>query len=298
MDELKKINKNEKVRVVTANELITSEDLTGLSLNARKLFYIAVAQCRKEDSEFYEYETTPTELSEMWGIDRSNIYREARKITDELMKILIHKEHGKSFETCHVFDTCKYDDESILKFKLHKEMTNLLLGLTRDFSKPLVWDFMKMRSPYSMAIWHLMQKEMHSFKPMMSAPIVFDITLEELRKVTGTEDKFKSLSEFKRFVLDKALKEIKKNCYVDISYENLKHSRTVVGFRFTAENMMGTIKLEEMPYRLQKKARRAQLTNKKANGMITPEELKELNDLNLELQQITIEDVTNNYPMD
>ena len=297
MNKSKKIDKRESLRVVTSNEFISAKALCGLSLNARKLLYIAISQCQKDDTEFYEYATTPQELAEIWGIDRSNVYRAADAITDELMKLFLRwgSDTEKRFKKRHVFETCDYDDTSKVVFKLHPDMTDLLLGLKRDFSKPLVWDFMKMRSPYSMAIWHLMQREMKSFKPMTTKPISFDLTLEELRMATGTESKLKGLSEFKRFVLDKALKEIREKCFVSITYENIKQGKVVTGFWFTAESVFGTFDTDNMPYRMQKHLRKAQLINKKFEGNITELEEQELKGLEADLSQITLEDVAGGY---
>ena len=278
MSKSKKIDKRESLRVVTSNEFISIRGLSRLSLNARKLLYIAISQCKKDDAEFYEYQTTPKELAEIWGVDRSNVYRTADEITDELMKLFLRwgSDAEKRFKKRHVFETCDYDDNSTLVFKLHSDMTEMLLGLKKDFSKPLVWDFMKMRSPYSMAIWHLMQREMKSFKPMTTKPISFDLTLEELRRVTGTESKLKGLSEFKRFVLDKALKEIKEKCFVNITYENIKKGKVVTGFWFTAESVFGTFDMDGMPYRMKKHLRKAQLVCKKSEGSITKQEEQEI----------------------
>jgi plasmid replication initiation protein len=252
---------------------------------------VAVSQCRQNDKEFYQYETTPAELAEMWGVTKQAVYKIAKQTCKELMGIVITIPQGaKGFKMRHLFEKCDYDDDAVLTFKLHSEMTDLLLGLKRDFSKPLVWDFMKMRSPYSMALWHYFQKEMHSFKPMMSSPIVFDVTLEELRRVTGCEDKLKQIGEFKKRVLDKALVEIQKNCCVRISYDNLKKGRKVVGFRFTAENVWGTVTPDNMSHQMQKRMRKADLVRREAEGTITPEEYDELQELILELDQMTIED--------
>jgi plasmid replication initiation protein len=296
MDEVKEVDKRESIRVITSNDLIKAEGIAKLSLNARKLFYIAVSQCKRSDKEFYTYEISPTELAEMWGVNRQDVYMTAKKTCIELMTLLLDlSKKEKGFKLRHLFELCDYDDNKMLMFKLHADMTDLLLGLNGGFSKPLLWDFMRMRSRYSIAIWHLMQKEMRSFKPMMSAPIMFDLTLDDLRKVTGTEKKLKQISEFKSRVLDKALVEIKRNCWVDIKYDNIKQGRTVVGFRFTAQNVMGTMKIEDMPYRMQKQVRKAMLVRKKADGLITPDEYDELQALILELEQITWEDYINGY---
>ncbi len=296
MEKPREIDKREELKVVTDNRVINAQDLSSLSLNARKLFYVAVSQCRQPDKEFFEFETTPAELAEMWEIDRSNVYREADEITTELMKIVITLRTGeKAFEKKHLFEKCQYDDDSRLTFKLHREMTELLLGVKKNFSQPQMWDFMKMRSPYSIAIWHLMQREMKSFKPMMSSPIIFDLTLEELRQVTGCEKKLKQIGQFKERVLDKAIKEIRKNCFVEIGYINLKKGRIITGFRFTAESVLGTVDMDNLTYRQKKMCRRALLVNKKSDGNITPEEMQELEELTEDLIQIHMEDIQNGY---
>ena len=86
------------------------------------------------------------------------------KAIDHNVNIIAMQKNGKNYKLRHIFEECDYS-EGRLKFKLHKEMTDLLPGNNRSFSKPLMWDFMRMRSPYSIAIWHLMQKEMNSAKP-------------------------------------------------------------------------------------------------------------------------------------
>lgn len=295
MEKTRKIDKRESLRVVTSNAVINAGDLSGLSLNARKLFYIAISQCKKEDAEFYEFETTPAELAEMWDVSASNIYHIVDGTTTELMKIVITLQTEKGFEKRHLFEKCSYEKDKVLRFQLHREMSDLLLGLKKDFSKPLVWDFMKMKSPYSMAVWHLMQREMKSFKPMLDRPIEFDLTVEELRQATGTEEKFPRMGQFKQNVLDRAIKEIKKNCLVLIRYDNIRRGKYVIGFRFTAESYWGTMDFSKMSYRDRQYARKALLVRKKVDGTITPEEKEELLDLTLELEQMTLEDVEKGY---
>ena len=293
MNEIKKVDTRESLRVVTSNALIDASDLIQLSGNARKMFYLAISQCQKDDMAFYEYEITPRELADIWGISVQEIYQIAEPMTKELMKVVLTiYEGGKTFKHRHVFDKCDYDEKKI-KFRLHTDMTDHLLGLKTNFSKPFVWDFMKMRSPFSMAIWHLMQKEMKSFKPCASQVIEYDISLEELRKVTGCTDKFAGLSEFKRFVLDKAIDEIKEKCLVRITYTNLKVGRTVTGFRFKAVSEWGYLDLENASPRKIKHLRKTELIKKSWSEQLTPAEQKELEMLEAELSQMTIEDLEN-----
>lgn len=241
MDE-KNVDVRNGVRVVTSNDFITACGLENITLKARKLLYIAISQCRMTDDEFYEYKMTVKQFSELMEIDPSNVYQEADNITDELMMGFLRVDIGskkrgsKGFKKYSLFSRCEYDENSMIYFRINRDMTKFLLDLQKNFTQPLLEDFLKMNSPYSIEIWHLMQRQMKSKRPYGNHTIEFDLYLDELRKVTGTQDKLKQLVEFKRRVLNKAIREIKDNCNVIIAYENIKEGRKVVGFHFTAKS--------------------------------------------------------------
>lgn len=232
----REINKNVNIRVVSINDFVTAPELSLLPLNSRKLLYLAISQCKKSDKEFFEYTISVKEFAEMMGIDESNVYREANNITRRLLGIVMECNlHGDGYDQYTLFSKCTYrKKEGNIKFKLNTDMTEFLLGLNKNFTQPLLDDFVHMNSPYSMAIWHLMQREMHSKKPGITQSIEFDLSLEELRQVTGTEHKLKQIGQFKERVLDKAIREIKDNCAVVVTYVNIKKGRKIVGFHFTA----------------------------------------------------------------
>lgn len=260
--ELREMDKRESLKVVSDNSLITAQGLADLSINARKLLYLTIAQCRKKDTDFYGYKITPTELAELFGITRQRVYEKADEITDELMDIQIRvgQQGKRKYTKYHLCALCRYDDDAILEIKLDKEMAELLLGIDSSFSQPRLWDFLRMRSTYSMAIWHLMQREMQSKIPGIThKAIEFDLTLDELREATGTENKFKQISEFKRYVLDKAIREIRDNLLADITYTNLKRSRKIVGFRCTAVNVFDHIDPQSLSRKERMKMRYVQL---------------------------------------
>ena len=229
------INRNENVKVVTDNEFITAVGLEELSLKARKLLYIAISQVRKVDKEFLEFTITPLEFADMMKIDVSNIYDCAEKICLELRTLGIQYRLGeKRNRIYNAFSYIEYSDQSDIIFKLNSDMADFLLQLKKNFTQPLLEDFMRMRSPYSMAIWHLFQREMRSKKPGVTDTIEFDLTLDELRQVTGTQEKLKQIVHFKTKVLDKAIHEIEDKCLVKIEYENKKEEKRIIGFHFKA----------------------------------------------------------------
>ena len=235
MKKTRELNTKESVKVVTSNSFITACGLEDLSLKGRKLLYLAISQCKKTDTEFFEYSISVKSFADMMDIDASNIYVEMDATTDELMRTFIKYRDGKSVRKYSLFSLCQYNDATI-RFKLNPDMTEFLLELKGNFSQPLLAEFVRMRSPYSMAIWHLMQREMKSQKPYADHIIEFDLSLDELREVTGTDKKLEKISNFKNRVLDKALREIDENCNVVIEYDNVKMGRKVIGFHFIAKS--------------------------------------------------------------
>lgn len=238
----KEMDTRPSVKVVTDNRFIVANGLSNLKLKERKLLYLAISQVKKNDKELYEYRISAKDFADLMGIVPDNVYREAKEICKAIRPAGITcdtSRDGKN-ETIEysLFSFIKYGEDSDIVFRLNQDMAEFLLDLKKNFTQPLLQDFLKMNSPYSMAIWHLFQREMHSRKPSCSSDdeIVFELSLEELRKVTGTEDKLNKLSHFKERILDKALREIKENCGVVVTYENITVKRAVKGFRFTAKN--------------------------------------------------------------
>lgn len=295
MSESRELDTRESVKVVTSNSFITAKGIEKLSLQAKKLLYVAASQCRKNDEDFYEYKIKVSEFAELMGIDKSNVYREAYNITGELAscKLSYLPEGAKRFKHIPVTAICEYDEDSYLRIELNKRMTDFLLQLKGNFSQPLLNDFMKMRSPYSMAIWHLMQREMKSAKPA-TRRIEFYLSLEELREVTGTQEKLPNIGMWKQRVLDKAIREIKDNCATVINYTNKKKGRTVIGFDFVAINEYGidlTDWEKENPEKaelVKKKSRKLHLLKLAKERQLTVAEDDELQALILELDQMNL----------
>lgn len=263
--EQREVDTRENVRTVTSNNFIVAHGLENMSLKARKLLYVAISQCRKDDQEFYFYEIKAKDFAKLMDIDSHAVYREAHAIGVELMGTSIEAkidEMQEEFELYHLFNTCKYK-KGVLRFKIDSQMTDFFLNLRKDFTQPLLADFLKMNSIYSMEIWHLMQREMRSAKPGATDIIQFDLSLEELREVTGTQNKLKQICQFKQRCFDKALREIYDNCGVNITYENIKEGRKVTGFRCTAVSVLH-VDTDKIPDELKKKvqAKKKKIENK------------------------------------
>lgn len=84
---------------------------------------------------------------------------------------------------------------------------------------------LRLKKDYSLDFYHLAKKHQK-----MGG---FQIGLDELFEQLGLPDSYKRIGNLKDRVIKPSLEEISANTDIDLSYENIKRGRTVVGFRFT-----------------------------------------------------------------
>ena len=293
----KKLNTTGDIKVVTDNRFIIAKGLSALSLKARKLLYATIAQSRIRDSDFYEYETTPKELAALWEMAPDHIYLDARVFCRELMEQVIEVEDTKShrWKLYHLMESASYDEDHVIRIKMHKEMVDLLLGLNKNFSQSPLWTFMRFKSSYSMALWHLFERELRFFSRQDSGGlkpgqvVEFDLSLEELRTVTGTEKKLLKANDFKKRVLDIAIREIRENLLINVTYKPIKKGRATHAYRFFA-SYITSVDPETLSLRTRMKGRRAELKRFATLRALSREEALELAAIEEELGQMTVED--------
>lgn len=287
----REIDTRDSIRVVTSNNFLKAAGLEKTSIKARKLLYVAMAQCRMDDEGFFTYRISVKEFAGLMGIDASNVYDEADKLTDELMHGFIKyiPEGRKRFKKFQLFKKCEYTGSEIV-FEMSEDMTPTMLNLKKDFTQPLLQDFMHMRSNYSIEVWHLLQREMHSRKPGTKR-MEFYVSLEELRRITGTDKQktYDKLSNFKNRILDKALREIEECCGVQITYTNHKQGRNIIGFDFVATYLGIDLTDYEPPQKYIDRARRFNLQQEAKRRKLTPEEQAEYDTLCAHAEQIELD---------
>ena len=66
----------------------------------------------------------------------------------------------------------------------------------------------------------------------------FTMSLDDYRKELGTPKSYARINNLKDNAVDAPIKEINENTDINISYENIKRGRQVVGCRFTVKNKL------------------------------------------------------------
>lgn len=271
----REIDTRDSVQVVTSNNLLRTAGLENITLKAKKLLLLAIAQCRMNDKEFYEYDIPAKDFAALMGIEPTNVYQAADKITDELMNgfIRFKRPEDKYFRKFQLFDTCEYKD-GVLHFELSEKFAPFVLGLKKDFTKIPLVEVVKLPSNYSLEVWQLIAAKMKDCRPYGEVQVSFSVSVEEIRHVTGTENKFKQLGQLKERVWDKALKDILQFCLTRITYSNHRTGRTVTSFDCVATSF--TYFPDQEPGPAVRRAKFKKLDERKRNGeTLTPEETEE-----------------------
>jgi plasmid replication initiation protein len=84
---------------------------------------------------------------------------------------------------------------------------------------------LSLKKDYSFDFYHLAKKHQAIGK--------FEMSLEKMRTEFGLPESYHDLSNLKKRVINPSLDEITSNTDIDLTYENIKQGRSVVGFKFT-----------------------------------------------------------------
>lgn len=129
-----------------------------------------------------------------------------------------------------------------VKIQFTNSIMPYLVDLKQNFTQYLITDIMELGSKYSIIIYKWLSMNYNQFEKYKDSSIRRKdqlnelenpyITVEELRRMTNTEEEYDRVYDFFRFVVDAAMKEISEHTHFEVSYEKVKSGRSVVGVRF------------------------------------------------------------------
>lgn len=245
---IRKLDTRDCIRVVTSNEFLKIEGLCNLKLNSLKLLYLTISQVHMNDDKFYTCKITTSDLAKLWGISRQavnkcydDIIKELHNFSATLKK---YNDYGEEKEyIVHLISMIvksfdKKKNLTTIELELDHNANDLFLNLDKNFSRPLLFDFNKMKSVNSILLWHLIQVKAasRSKKPIKYEKINALITVDEIRELTGTVNKYPMIKDLRKYLINKALKDIEKNSNVKITCSPVKKMTKIIAFDFEMTN--------------------------------------------------------------
>lgn len=209
--------------VVKSNYLI-QKTRYDLNLSEQKLILHLIQMIEPKDDNLKTYHFSIKDYCKVCEMDYKNgknyinIKSTLKSLSDK--SFWIEQEDGSEV-LMRWIDKVKIDrHKGVIEIKLDSDLKPHLLQLKQFFTKYNYLYVMTMRSQYSIRLYEILK----SYENVQG--IIYEV--EELRKVLNlADDVMPRWVDFKRFVIEQAIKEINKLTDITITYKPIKKGRSV-----------------------------------------------------------------------
>lgn len=222
---------NQRTLVVQSNKLIEAK--YRLSVEEQKIIKILIAQIRKNDGDFRDYEFRVKDLAEILGMEHSNTYGILRGITKRLLTRVLefdNPENNTILQTTWLSSALYKKGEGTVTLRFDPQLKPLLLHLQSYFTKYELGQIMQFKGQYTIRFFELRKSFLGRNQKTM------DFKLKDLWEMLGLrKDEYTLFKNFKNRVLEPARLELLEKTGNSFSWEPIKQGRggRVVGVHFT-----------------------------------------------------------------
>lgn len=230
--------------VCKANALI--EARYRLSTVEHRLLLACIAQIRRNDQSLTDeelYTVTALEIAESADIPRQVAYRDLQAAVERLFERYVRVPYGPDGSSQVAIRKFRWvqevvyrQEEGRVQLRFSKPVLPYLNQLTRQFTTYHLRDVAKMTSSHAIRFYELMMQWRQAGERT--------VEVDWLKQTFQIEDKYKSIRDLKRFVIDIAIEQINTYSPMWIKWEQIKTGRRVTAFRFTfgPKNETGAVK--------------------------------------------------------
>jgi len=215
-------------KVVKSNDLIQKSRFQ-LSLQEQKIILYLISKVKPDDDEFMTVKFDTVQFCNVCGIGKSgknyiDIANTIKRLADKSIWIPLE---GKNKALLRWIDQAIIDEENgVMKVKLSDLLKPYLLQLRSNFTQFELLYTLAMKSQYSIRLYEILKSYEYKRSIVLS--------INELKEQLFAT-KYSRYPDFKRNVLDKALKEIVELSDLNISYQAIKEGRTYTKFQFSIQ---------------------------------------------------------------
>lgn len=220
--------------IVKDNALIEASHK--LSESEQRLILLAIIKGREfcdniEHLRGKELEIHADDYMQAFGVERHAAYESLKKAVMGLYRAewgyKYINDKGKTVVRYERFtQSAEYvENGAEVKFRFADAIIPMLVELERNFTTYEIEQVANLQSRYAMRLYEFLIRFKTSKK--------LEISLEDLRFRFGLlEHEYQLMSDFKKRVLDLAVKQINDNTDITVKYEQHKKGRNVIGFTF------------------------------------------------------------------
>lgn len=237
---------SDKDRSVVKSNRLNSADYN-LELQEVRLVQLGIIRAR-ETGHGFSLETPirvhASDFADIFGMTRRSAYLALRQTADQLMGRMFYfvdRNDGNPVKA-HWLQRCKYlEDQGAVEFVFTQDVEQEIMrldGKERFFTEYVLSQTARMRSLYSLRLYELtIQWRSKGFTP------IFDLKVFR-RQMSVPDASYAQFSDFRRRVLEPAIKDVREHAKMHLEYKTIKSGRVVTGLQFSMA-VIGTDKVAE-----------------------------------------------------
>ena len=219
--------------VVKDNALINAS--YNLDLVEQRLILLAIVEARESGKGINANDPLTVHAESyinQFGVHRNTAYQALKDACDDLFarqfsyQSLSEKGNVVNHKSRWVSEVAYIDNEAIVQLIFSPAIVPLITRLEEQFTKYEIQQISNLSSAYAVRLYEILI----AWRSSGSTPI---IPLIEFRKKIGVLDsEYKRMYDFKKYVLDIAIKQINEHTDITVKVEQHKTGRSIAGFSF------------------------------------------------------------------
>jgi len=213
-----------------------------------KLFATLIKELNpKEEKDFKLMKITIDDLEKLWGKKQVNTTRIRNTCLDlqtKAYELPRYNEQGKliSYRYFSLFDEIEYHlDDKIISFEFSKNIKPFVLEFTKRFVSYNIENILSFKCKYSISFYERFKYD--DFKKEKIKVEILDI--EYIKGWLNLKNTYKRINDFKKYILDKVVIDLKKHSDVYMNYEFIKSGRKITHIKFNYGKNLSEAKREQ-----------------------------------------------------
>lgn len=225
--ELRTITMKKKPTVYKSNALVQAG--YKLDINEQRIILDCISQVNSAEKILKKdtFEVSAQSLIDQWGVESKNAYRDLKKAADSLFQryITIDLEDHKTLKTRWISSIVYLEKKGVIEVCFAQRILPYLSQLKAQFTKYELKHVSKMKSIYGVRLYELLvQYKQTGFR---------EIEISWLRqKFQIGDDEYLRMHDFKKRVIEPALKDINETSDLFAKYTQKKQGKHITHFLF------------------------------------------------------------------
>ena len=220
------------LQIVKSNHII--EASYRLSVAEQRVILSAISQVRRDQpvTDAVLYSVTAAEIAQLCGTDPKTAYRDLQSAAERLqtrrVSLLLEPDGvtilSKRRRVTVWVQTVDYiDQEGRIEMRFGKDILPYLTGLQREFTRYALSDVARMTSAHGIRLYELLVQWPDGHR---------EIAVDDLRRWLQLEDRYPSIKDFKRWVIDPSVEQINEHSPLTLTWSQRKTGRKVTHLIF------------------------------------------------------------------